>query len=378
MNEDWLYLDYNASTPMAESVVDVMADCLACQGHPSSSHPPGKLAAAAVEKARRQVAQTLGAQSSEIVFGSGSTEAANQVIKGVAFSAPPGISLHFVSSRVDHAATLAPLEFLKRFGHRVTLLSVNRKGRIDVRELEQALAEPTALVSLIHGQNEVGTVQPLEEAGALCRERGVLFHVDASQSFGKIPVNVDALKADFLNIAGHKIYGPKGVGALYVRSGRNLEPLLHGGGHEGGRRSGTPAPALAAGLGEACRLVERDGLLSSVAVEVLWEELKSALGERVVRNGDPEHTLPNVLHLTFAGISGKELLERSRIAASTGAACHSAAVSPVLKAMGFDQSEAVGSVRLSCGRHTTPEQARLAAARLAESYAALAAQGIGL
>ena len=372
MQEHWIYLDYNASTPMDPEVVDVMRQCLAFQGHPSSPHPHGRQAAAAVEHSRDLVATALGCKKSEVIFCSGSTEASNQVIKGVAFHPDnQGKTLHFISSKVDHVATTAPLDFLQRLGHEVTLLPVDDTGRIDSQELKKAIKENTALVTLIHGQNEIGTVQPLEEVGEICRESQVLFHVDASQSFGKIPFTVDSLNADFLNIAGHKIYGPKGVGALYVRQGRELEPLLHGGGHEAGLRSGTPAPQLIAGLGEACRLATKLGLLSSQAADSLWQTLSEKLGNQVRRNGHPDHRLPNVLHVTFEGVNGRELLNQAHVSASTGAACHSAAVSPVLKAMGFSSEEAAGSVRLSCGRHTSKEQAQAAAESIVAAYEAL-------
>jgi cysteine desulfurase len=365
---DWIYLDYNASTPMAESVVQRMQKSLAWQAHPSSPHPHGQQTMAQVDQARAHVATALGCTPEEVVFCSGSTEAANHVIKGVCFHHLPEHPLHFISSTVDHAATTQPLEFLRKLGHQVTFVGVDGQGRLNPSHVESALQDNTVLVTLIHGQNEVGTVQPLQEVGALLQEHRALFHVDASQSFGKVPVNVEDLKADFLNIAGHKIYGPKGVGALYIRKGRQLEPLLHGGGHESGRRSGTPAPQLAVGLGEACALVSQVGLLSSKPAETLWEEISRNLGDRVVRNGDPENRLPNVVHLTFQGVSGRELLNRARISASTGAACHSASVSPVLSAMGFTPEQARGSVRLSAGRGTDEESARTAGVALSEAY----------
>lgn len=371
---DWIYLDYNASTPMAESVVQKMQESLACQAHPSSPHPHGKDTMALVTKARRQIARALGCTPEEVIICSGSTEAANHVIKGVCFSHLPKNPLHFISSVVDHAATTKPLEFLKKLGHEVTFLPVDRHGLLEPRQVTEALRDNTVLVSLIHGQNEIGTVQPLAEIGKLLESHPAMFHVDASQSFGKVPVEVKELRADFLNIAGHKIYGPKGVGALYVREGRQLEPLLHGGGHEAGRRSGTPAPQLAVGLGEACALVGRLGLLSSRPADVLWDELSSQLQGRVVRNGHPQHRLPNVIHLTFQGVNGRDLLNLAHISASTGAACHSASVSPVLQALGFGQEQAGGSVRLSTGRDTDEHTARMAAQALATAYQQLSSK----
>lgn len=367
-DQDWIYLDYNASTPMAPEVVAIMTESLEAQAHPSSKHPAGRRAAGLLQRARQQVADGLGCRPEEIVFCSGSTEATNHVIKGVAFAPRSNEQpLHFITSAVDHAATVAPLRFLERLGHQLTILEVDATGSVDPRKVQAALRPNTALVSLIHSQNEVGTLQPLEEIGQICRSRGVLFHVDAAQSFGKVPLTVQSLQADFLQLAGHKIYAPKGVGALYIRSGLRLEPLLHGGGHEGGARSGTPAPALIAGLGEAVRLVAEHGMIDSAATERLWQILSDELGSRVRRNGHPVRRVPNVLHVTFESLSGEQLLEEARICASTGAACHSALGSPVLTAMGFTPAQAAGSVRLSCGRPTTLAQAETAAQRLVQA-----------
>ena len=368
--EDWVYLDYNASTTIDERVIAAMTQAmLASQAHPSSPHPQGKKAALTIDEARQSVAASLGCKAQEVVFCSGSTEASNHVIKGVAYSQPAEETpLHFISSSVDHAATIEPLKFLQRQGHQLTLLEVDQLGRISAEQLQESLRPNTILVTLIHGQNEVGTVQPLEEIGEICRSRDILFHVDASQSFGKIPFSVDSLNADFLNIAGHKIYGPKGVGALYVREGRRLEPLLHGGGHESGWRSGTPAAPLAAGLAEACRLQRELGPISAEPAEAFWRSISEHLGPKVRRNGCPQHRLPNVCHLNFQGANGRELLNLAKISASTGAACHSSSVSPVLAAMGFSPDEARGSIRLSFGRQSTIKEAIEAAERLQRAY----------
>lgn len=367
-NEEWIYLDYNASSPQAASVSETMSAAWQASAHPSSAHPQGRQAAALIEEARHAVAKALGSKVNEVVFCSGSTEASNHVIKGVAFSRLDEGPLHFISSTVEHAATLVPLTFLQKLGHQVTLVPVDRYGRIDPDTIREALQDNTVLVTLIHGQNEVGTVQPIAEVGALLAEREVLFHVDASQSFGKVPVDVEQLKADFLNIAGHKIYGPKGIGALYIREGVTLEPLLHGGGHENGFRSGTPAPPLIAGLGEACRLVAQQGLVPAEPSDRLWELISSQLGDEVRRNGHPFLRLPNVVHLTFKGGNGREILNRAKISASTGAACHSARVSPVLEALGFTPEEARASVRLSTGRSTDLDTVERAANALVQAY----------
>lgn len=369
LDQDWIYLDYNASTPMEDDVVAVMQECLAGQAHPSSSHPHGRKANSYITEARAQVAQALACRPEEIVFCSGATEASNHIIKGVCFKHLPWDGkLHFISSVVDHAATLEPLRFLQKLGHEVSLLPVDRFGMIDPQEVASEIRPNTVLVTLIHGQNEVGSVQDLKKIGKLCREKKVLFHADCSQSFGKVPLDANELSADFINIAGHKIYGPKGVGAIFVRRGCEIEPLLHGAGHENGMRSGTPAPLLIAGLGKACEIVTQGGLLPSFGSDLLWQILSESLGDKVQRNGHPTQRLPNVLHLSFEGIDGRELLQLAKISASTGAACHSAASSPVLQAMGFAASEALGSVRLSVGRHTQEATLHRAAEALISSY----------
>ena len=375
LTKNWIYLDYNASTPMDAEVLKAMEEALRYQAHPSSPHPHGRGANAIIEDAREKVAEALHCQSREVIFNSGSTEASNHVIKGVSYSSSSnGEKKHFITSCVDHAATLAPLRFLEKQGHELTVLGVDKYARIDPADLKKALRAETVLVSLIHGQNEVGSIQPLEKIGAICREHGTLFHIDASQSFGKIPVCVEALQADFLNIAGHKAYGPKGVGALFIRDGLELEPLLHGGGHESGWRSGTPAPQLIAGLGAACELVKKLGFVPPHSAKELWTVLSSELGERITRNGHPEKSLPNVLHVTFQGVDGRTLLNHAKVSASTGAACHSAALSPVLSAMDLTPEQTRGSVRLSCGRGTSLEDAKRAGIALVDAYRALLAE----
>lgn len=345
-----------------------MQESLLAQAHPSSKHPWGVQANQLVEQARRHVAEALGSSLEEIVFCSGATEASNTIIKGVSKSLQrPEGPHHFITSAVDHPATLEPLRYLEQQGHELTILPVDPYGRLLPSQVEGALRPNTALVSLIHGQNEIGTLQPLAEVGAICRARGVLFHVDASQSFGKVAVSVRDLNADFLHIAGHKVYGPKGSGALFIREGLHLEPLLHGGGHERGVRSGTPAPFLIAGLGEACRLIGELGFVPEAPAKALWQRLQDRLGTQVRRNGHPNDRLPNVVHLTFETGHGQDILDRAKICASTGAACHSASGSPVLVALGFTAKEASASVRLSTGRLTTEQAAEAAAERIIQA-----------
>jgi cysteine desulfurase len=365
-----IYLDYNATTPIDPAVLEAMAPYLREHfGNPSSTHAYGRAAHEAVETARRQVAELLGAQTDEIIFTSGGSEASNQALKGSVFATVRGIfgrwarAAHIITSAVEHPATLQPCEFLKRLGCRVTIVPVDRHGRVDVDAVAQALRERTTLVSVMHANNEVGTLQPIRQIAALAHEHGALVHTDAAQSVGKISVDVDALGVDFLSVAGHKVYAPKGVGALYARRGVKLEPLIHGAGHEQGRRAGTENVPYVVALGTACALA-RQTLPETTARlrwlrDRLWDKLQVGLGERVVLNGHPEERLPNTLNANFVGWIGAELLEAlPGIAASTGSACHEGSVtqSPVLCAMGVPPHLGQGALRLSVGRFTTEDE----------------------
>jgi cysteine desulfurase len=383
-----IYLDYNATTPLDPAVVEAMRPYLegvpggAAHGHfgnPSSAHPYGKAAHDAVDGARRQVAELLGAHADEVVFTGGGTEASNQAIKGVFFAGLSSVlgrwfrkEVHVITSAVEHPATLQPCAFLKRLGARVTVLPVDRHGAVDPDAVRRAIDGRTRLVSVMHANNEVGTVQPVREIAAVARERGVLVHTDAAQSLGKIAVDVNELGVDLLTVAGHKLYAPKGVGALYVRRGVKLEPLIHGAGHEGGRRAGTESVPCLVALGKACELARRSlpeatGRLRQLR-DRLWEGLRARLGDRVVLNGHPEQRLPNTLNVNFVGHVGAELLGAvPEVAASTVSACHEGTVclSPVLQAMGVPPGLGRGAVRLSVGRFTTEEEIDRAAAALA-------------
>jgi cysteine desulfurase len=359
-----IYLDYNATTPVDPAVTDAMQPFLREHyGNPSSAHAYGRAARAAVERARAQVAALLAAQPDEVVFTGGGSEASNLAIKGVVFKAlekSAAADVHVVTSTVEHPATQEPCAFLERLGVRVTRLPVDRTGLVDLDALSAALRRPTTLVSIMHAQNEVGTLEPIREIAALAHAQGVLVHTDAAQSAGKVPVDVGTLDVDLLTVAGHKLYAPKGVGALYVRAGLALEPLIHGAGHEAGRRAGTENVPYLVGLGAACDIARRALPDAGPGLrrlrDRLWGQLQAGLRDRIVLNGHPERRLPNTLNASFLGHVGAELLAAvAEIAASTGSACHEGDVqlSPVLVAMNVPVEVARGSVRLSVGRFTS-------------------------
>jgi cysteine desulfurase len=355
-----IYLDYNATTPLAPDVVAVMRGLLESPfGNPSSSHWAGSPARETVERARAEVADLLNAAADEVVFTSGGSEANNTALKGAFFAFGESGS-HVVTTAVEHPAVLEPCRYLERFGAEVTVLPVDSHGRVDPSDLHRAMTSRTVLVSIMHANNEVGTIQPIAECGAIVRDHGALLHVDAAQSIGKIPVDVQALGVDLLSLAGHKFYAPKGIGALYIRRGTKLHPLIHGAGHELGRRAGTESALLTAALGRAAALA-RD-LLPLQEVRALrdrfWDLLKQRFGERVVLNGHPEHRLPNTLNVSFVGRVGADILAAMpQVAASTGSACHSRRVelSPVLEAMGVAPEVGMGAIRFSLGRSTTSQ-----------------------
>ncbi len=355
-----VYLDHNASTPLAPEVAEAMRPFLReAFGNPSSDHWAGRPARVAVEASRRHVARLLGCETDEIVYTSGGSEANNAALKGVWFAREGGRD-HVVTSAVEHPAVLEPCRWLESQGARITKVPVDSTGRVDPDDVARAVTPATLLVTVMHAQNEVGTVQPIAEIARVCRREGALLHCDAAQSVGKIPVGVEDLGVDLLTVAGHKFCAPKGVGALYVRSGTPLTPLLHGAPHEGGRRAGTESPLLAIGLGAACALAASrpDGERVRALRDRFWDELHEWLGERVVRNGHPTETLPNTLNVSFAGVRGGDLLRRlPEVAASTGSACHAADAkpSPVHAAMGLTPERAAGAIRWSLGRSTTEE-----------------------
>lgn len=353
-----IYLDYNASTPVAPQVFEEMLPYLKDRyGNPSSSHAFGTALRAGLEQARERLALLLGCEASDIIFTSGATESNNMVIKGIAKIAGKG--KHFITSRIEHPAVLEPCRHLERFGYRVTYLPVDRYGLVDPADLEKAITPDTALVTIMHSNNEVGTIQDIKELARVAASKGVLFHTDAAQSVGKVRVSVEDLGVDFLTVAGHKFYAPKGVGALYIKSGRKIEPLLHGAGHERGLRPGTENAAFIVGLGAACMvatpILETEGGRQRALGQRLFEGLKKA-GLKVHLNGHPEKKLPNTWNISFEGFNATDVMEAlSGVAVSPGAACHGDLVEPshVLKAMGTDLALARGAIRFSVGRETT-------------------------
>jgi cysteine desulfurase len=373
-----IYLDYNATTPLDPGVVDAMLPYLRDHfGNPSSTHAFGKTAHDAVDRARTEVAELLGGRAEEVIFTSGGTEASNHALKGAVFAKLHGLfgrwakDAHVITCAIEHPATLQTCDFLKRLGCRITILPVDRHGLVDPERVRKAIDKKTTLVSIMHANNEVGTLEPIKEIAAIAREHGVLMHTDAAQSLGKIPVNVDDVGVDLLSVAGHKLYAPKGVGALYVRRGAKLEPLIHGAGHESGRRAGTENVPYIVGLGTACRIARQSLPQASERLQMLrdrlWNRLQIGLGNRIILNGHPERRLPNTLNVNFVGHIGAELLESvPEIAASTGSACHEGCVtlSPVLKAMGVSPEIGRGAVRLSIGRFTTEDEIDRAAEAL--------------
>jgi len=361
MTTQRIYLDFNASTPIAPEVAEAMKPFLSQHfGNPSSLHWAGIPAKEAVEHARRQVSDLLQCQPNEIVFTSGGSESNNHAIKG-AFFALKEKGNHIITTQIEHPAVINPCRFLEKLGAEVTYVGVDQYGKVDPGEIEKAVTKKTILITVIHANNEVGTIQPIEEISKIAKKHGIIFHTDAAQSVGKIETRVGELGVDLLSVAGHKIYAPKGVGALYIREGTSIEPLIHGAGHESGRRAGTENVLFMVGLGKACEIARR--YLSGGRIldlrERFWKLLQDNFGEKVVLNGHPAHRLPNTLNISFVGTAGAEILsELDGVAASTGAACHSGSVelSPVLKAMGIAPEVGMGAIRFSLGRTTTIQE----------------------
>jgi cysteine desulfurase len=370
-----VYLDYNATTPIAPEVADAIDPYLREHfGNPSSSHAYGRRAHEAVDRAREQVAALVGATPAEIVFTGCATEANNLAILGVT-RALRGKKRHVVTSAIEHPAVLQPCLRLREDGWDVTIVEVDEHGRADPLAIARALRDDTALVSIMLANNEVGTIQPVAEIAALARSRGALVHTDAAQAAGKVPVDVGALGVDLLTLAGHKFYATKGVGALYVRAGTPLAPVLVGAEHERGLRPGTENVPAIVGLGEAARLARERLPHSREHLRKMRDSLHAALAASVPGlelNGHCDHRLPNTLNVSFPRASGRALLEAAAadVAASLGAACHAEgdSVSGVLAAMGIGYERAVGAVRLSVGVPTTAEEVRHAGRALADAW----------
>jgi cysteine desulfurase len=356
-----IYLDFNASTPIAPEVADAMRGVLAEPfGNPSSQHWAGEPAIRALEEARAQVAVLLECRPNEIVFTSGGSESNNHALKGV-FFAKGKAKAHFITTQVEHPAIINPCRFLERLGATTTYLPVDGFGRVDPDDVRRSITLETILISVMHANNEVGTIQPISDIARIAHEYDILFHSDAAQSVGKVATRTGELGVDLLSVAGHKLYGPKGVGALFVREHIRLEPLIHGAGHELGRRAGTENILLDVGLGAACATAQAWLGMESVRQlrDLFWNMLQDAFGGRIALNGHPTERLPNTLNVSFIGTAGSEILGRiENVAASTGSACHSGSVelSPVLKAMKIPPQIGMGAIRFSLGRTTTREE----------------------
>jgi cysteine desulfurase len=358
-----IYLDYNATTPIAPEVADAMLPFLRGGfGNPSSAHPYGREAHQSVGRAREQVAALLNASPTEIVFTSGGTESNNTVIKGVAEKYQER-GKHIIVSAIEHPAVLEPCRWLATRGYSITILPVDDVGRVSIHDVANALTPNTILISIMLANNEVGTLQPIAEIAELAHRQGVLVQTDAAQAVGKIPVDVKALDADFVSVAGHKLYAPKGIGVLYIREGLSLPKFMHGASHESNRRAGTENVLEIVGLGAAAELARTtmDQTVNHLQAmrDRLWEHLSQQVDD-LRRNGDPAHFLPNTLSVSIRGVEANTLLDHigDRVAASAGAACHAdqVEVSAVLKAMAVPLDFAMGTLRLTTGRLTTADE----------------------
>jgi cysteine desulfurase len=356
-----VYLDFNATTPVEPAVLDAMLPYFSAEfANAASIHTPGQKARAAVEGAREQVASLIGARTQEIVFTSGGTESDNHAIFGIV-EAAGGREKHVITSAIEHEAVLNACQALEKQGVRVTYLPTNREGLIDLDDLRRAIRPETILITVMHANNELGTVQPLEEIGRIAKEADVYFQTDAVQSAGKIPINVNKLQVELLSISGHKLYAPKGIGALYVRGGTRLRQLLYGGHHQRGFRPGTENVAGIVGLGKAAEIARKSLAEDAVRISALRDQLQQGLLQRVPQsraNGGAAPRTPNTTNIVFPGVEGEALLialDLKGLACSTGAACSSGAVEPshVLTAIGLPADEARASLRFSLGRHTT-------------------------
>ena len=357
-----IYLDYNATTPIDPQVAEAMLPFVhGLFGNPSSSHSFGLKSRQGVEQAREQVSDLLGCSSDDLIFTSGGTEANNHAIKGVA-QAYRGRGNHIITSAVEHPAVTEVCRYLEGQGFRVTYLPVDEHGMVGAGQVRDALTDETILVTIMHANNEVGTIEPIEEITEIAHSHGALVHTDCAQSVGKLPVRVDDLGVDLLSVAGHKLYAPKGIGALYIRPGVALEKFMHGANHEQNRRAGTENVIEMVGLGMACRLI-RENLAGYVAyMRDMRDRLESGLmesGADVRVNGHPDTRLPNTSSVSFRSMEADRILATlPTVAASAGAACHSdqVEVSHVLAAMKVPTEYAMGTIRFSVGRFTTAEE----------------------
>lgn len=358
-----IYLDHAATTPVAQEVSEAMKPYFSEHfGNASSIHKEGQDARRAIEDSRRRIASFINAKAEEIIFTGSGTESNNTVIKGLAFSELGKEKNHIITSKIEHHAVLEPCEFLEKKGFKVTYLPVDSEGLVNVKDVENAITPHTLVVSIMHANNEIGTIQNISEIGRICRRKNVLFHTDAVQSFGKLPIDVKKMNIDFLSASAHKIYGPKGVGLLYIRKGIQIEPLLHGGGHEFGLRSSTENTAGIVGFSKAVEICKREINSEAKRLTILRDYLiKEVLKIPNTRlNGHATQRLYNNTNFSFFGIEGESLimhLDMQGIAASTGSACSTKSLKPshVLTAIGLSHVQAHGSLRLTLGRSTRKE-----------------------
>ena len=350
-----IYLDNAASTKIHDDVLDSMIPYLKEQyGNPSSIHRYGRLTRKAIEKARKQIAFLINADPSEILITSGGTESNNTALNGIAMKKP---SSHIITSSIEHDAILEPCKKLSKNGFDVDYVSVDNFGMVDPANIENKITEKTSIVSIMFGNNEVGTIQPISKIAKICNSHNVVFHTDAVQAIGKIPIDVKELGVDLLSISSHKLYGPKGIGALYIKNGIDIDPVILGGGQEDGLRSGTENVANIVGFGKACeiakeRFVENTSHMNKLRISLI-EKIHNEI-PKVTLNGHPQSRLPNNTHFTFLGINGEDLiikLDEYGIAASTGSACsvNTQKASHVLESMGFSLEQITGSLRLTVG-----------------------------
>ena len=356
-----VHLDNNASTPIDPEVIKEMEPYInEYYGNPSSGHWLGKKGKSAIESARKQVADLIGAQSSEIIFTSGGSESNNHALKGIA-SAYREKGNHIITSVIEHPAIINPCKYLEKEGYNITYVGVDEYGRVNLDEIKNAITDKTILISIMHANNETGTIQPIAEIGKIAREKNVYFHTDAAQSAGKISIDVNELNVDLLSIAGHKFYVPKGVGALYIREGIKLELLIHGANHEMGKRAGTENVSGIVALGKASQIAHENMNEYNKEIlrlrDLLHEKLKSIANVRL--NGHPTERLPNTINLSFKGVDSTEMLSKLKdIALSTGSACHDNVKEPstVLTAMKVPDELAMGAVRFSLGKFNTEKE----------------------
>ncbi len=359
-----IYLDHNATTPVRKEVLEAMLPFwLEIFGNPSSVHGFGRDARKHLEDARQKVAAAIKAEPEEIIFTGGGTEADNLAVQGAAY-ANRAKGNHIVTSRIEHHAVLHACEYLEKLGFAVTYLPVKRNGMVDPAEVEGAIGKKTTLVTIMAANNETGVLQPIKEIAKIARDRGILFHTDAIQALGKVPLDVKKLGVDLLSLSGHKVYGPKGVGALYIRKGTKIQPLAQGGHHEGGKRAGTENVAGIVGFAKACELAVAELPEESARLRILRNRLGSGIGRKIdhVRlNGDASRRLPNTLNMSFQYVEGEAIvlgMDMKGVAVATGSACTSGTLEPshVLKAMGVPPALAQGSIRFSLGRSNTLDE----------------------